>query len=177
LVGLAIAPVATAGAAVFNVNRTDDPAIVFPGPSGCAGVAMDCSLRQGIQDANVTMGSNTVNVPPGTYTLTIAPAGTDDNASGDLNITNTTGTTSIVGMDPNTTIVQAGTSLATSIDRVFNIGAGATASISNLTIRFGQAQGGAFGDSGGGILDNGPESLQRCRCAERRRRDRLGRGH
>ena len=104
------------------------------------------------------MSATTISIPAGTYTLSIAPSGTDDNSTGDLNIINPS--TTVVGQtDANgapITVVQGVTSMATGIDRVFSVGATATAAIFNLQIQFGKVGGGA---SGGGILDDGNLTL------------------
>ncbi|HLB26495.1 MAG TPA: CSLREA domain-containing protein, partial [Dehalococcoidia bacterium] len=110
----------------------------------------DCSLREAIQAANTDTavdacragsGADTIRLRARTYTLSIAGAGEDANASGDLDIT---GDLAIRGARAATTIVQACDSSGgpcTGIDRVLHVGAG-TVEISGLTIQNGSADGG-----------------------------------
>ncbi len=114
--------------------------------------------------ANAAAGSDMITIPNGTYTLTIAGGSEDLAATGDLDIT---GAVAVVGGGSATTIVQAGTSTGTGIDKVFSVnpslGASFATSFSNLTMRFGNNTtdgfGGAMdwdaGPSGGTItIDN-----------------------
>ncbi|HXJ84928.1 MAG TPA: FG-GAP-like repeat-containing protein, partial [Candidatus Methylomirabilis sp.] len=78
--------------------------------------------------------------------MTIAPTGTDSETTGDLNVTNSM---TIVGASAASTIIDANT-----IDRVLSIDAGATVTISNVTIR-----NGLVSDLGGGILNRGTLTL------------------
>ena len=82
----------------------------------------DCSLREAIQSANTNTGvdactpgsgTDTITVPAGTYTLSIAGAGEDANATGDLDITSNL---SITGAGNTLTIIDGG-----AIDRVIEI--------------------------------------------------------
>ncbi|HEV2991424.1 MAG TPA: CSLREA domain-containing protein [Candidatus Angelobacter sp.] len=140
----------------FTVNTTADTITA----NGCApGNPNTCSLREAIIEANASAGSDTIMVPAGTYQLTIAPAaGADphDATTGDLDITDAV---SIVGANSATTIVEAGTSAGSGIDKIFSInpqglGAGFDTSISNLTLRFGTNPFAAgTGDQFGGALD------------------------
>lgn len=140
----------------FMVNTTADTVTA----NGCAPANPNtCSLREAIIEANASAGSDTIMVPAGTYQLTIAPAaGADphDATTGDLDITDAV---SIVGANSATTIVEAGTSAGTGIDKIFSInpqgvGAGFDTSISNLTLRFGTNPSAAgTGDQFGGALD------------------------
>ncbi len=140
----------------FTVNTTADTVTA----NGCApGNPNTCSLREAIIEANASAGADTIMVPAGTYQLTIAPAGgadPHDATTGDLDITDGV---SIIGANSATTIVEAGASAGSGIDKLFSInplgaGAGFDTSISNLTVRFGKnpfASG--TGDQFGGALD------------------------
>jgi CSLREA domain-containing protein len=140
----------------FTVNTTADTVTA----NGCApGNPNTCSLREAILEANASAGADTIMVPAGTYQLTIAPAaGADphDATTGDLDITDGV---SIVGANSATTIVEAGASAGSGIDKIFSInpqglGAGFDTSISNLTLRFGKNPSAATtGDQFGGALD------------------------
>ena len=87
--------------------------------------------------------SNTIVLGAGTYTLSIAPAGADDDATGDLNVTGTTPLT-ISGAGARATVIDA-TGLG---DRVLSVGAGATVTLEGLTITGGHAPDGAAGANG-----------------------------
>jgi hypothetical protein len=99
------------------------------------------SLRSAIQAADARGGSNTIILPGGTFTLTIAGAGEDAGASGDLDITRNL---TIKGKGSGSTIIDGN-----NLDRVFQVLSGKV-SISNLTIQHGRALG-----TGGGILNSG----------------------
>ncbi len=120
--------------AVFNVTKTTDTNDGF--------CIADCSLREAISAANASPGADTIVVPSGTYTLTIANAGgnnEDDNASGDLDITDSL---TITGAAQATTIIQAGTTNTNGIDKVMALnpicGSALNMAINNATIRFGR---------------------------------------
>jgi hypothetical protein len=108
----------------------------------------DCSLRGAISKSNaITSGIGTIMVPAGTYQLTIAGAGENANATGDLNITQPV---TIIGGGKNDTFIQAGPSKGNGVDRVFSMyNSTGTVKISDLTIRWGTVSSGYNG--GGGI--------------------------
>jgi HYR domain/Immunoglobulin domain/FIMAH domain len=143
---LGAAPAIIPPAATFTVDTTAD----FPILSACTAAPLDCSLRGAIIAANSNPGS-TIIVPAGTYLLTIAGAGEQFAATGDLDVR--ASGTSIVGAGAATTIIQQTTG-----DRVFELNpvpqlSGFTFSISGVTIKDGSTTG-----SGGGILGGGPVS-------------------
>ena len=137
---------AGAAAATLNVNTTTDETT--------SGDQL-CSLREAIAAANspgtpsdcgiASSVSNTIVLGAGTYTLSIAPAGTDDNATGDLNVTGTA-PLAIVGVGKSATVIDA-TGLG---DRVLSIAAGASVTLRGLEITGGHAPDGAAGASGSG---------------------------
>lgn len=101
--------------ATFDVDRTDDNA----GATACTGALNDCSLRGAIIAANANgVGADTINLPAGTYTLTLAGINEDLGATGDLDITSNI---TIAGAGAASTIIQAGTTNANGIDRVFDL--------------------------------------------------------
>ena len=119
----------------------------------------DCSLREAIVAANAAAGADSITLPAGTYTLTIANAGSaneDASAQGDLDINDAL---TISGAGAATTIVQAGTTNANGIDKVFSFNpicsTAVSSSMSGVTVRFGrntQPSGAAdFSFTGGGI--------------------------
>ncbi len=76
------------GAVTFTVTRTDDQLDSAPGDGVC--IALNgggCSLRAAVQEANALSGADGIYLPAGTYSLSIAGAGEDLAASGDLDIT------------------------------------------------------------------------------------------
>jgi CSLREA domain-containing protein len=104
LLFVALAP--PAGAATFDVTRTDDPS-----PGSCQ--PNDCSLREAIREANSDPDTaDEVILPAGNYALTRS-AGDDTAASGDIDIT---GSVLIDGDGAGATIVRQ-----TVADRVFDI--------------------------------------------------------
>ncbi|MCA9772276.1 MAG: CSLREA domain-containing protein [Myxococcales bacterium] len=123
-------------AATFTVTKTADTA---------DGVCdADCSLREAVIAANDDSNPDTIVVPAGTYDLTIAGAGEDAGATGDLDIR---GPVTIQGADAASTIVDAG-----GIDRVFHVESGSTRVVfADLTIRGGSAAGSGVDRQGGGI--------------------------
>lgn len=142
----------TAYAATISVNTTDDN-LTSDG---------NCSLREAIQAANMDVavdactagsGADRIVVPAGAYALSIAGAGEDENATGDLDIT---ADLTITGAGAATTIVDGA-----GLDRVFHIdpaGVGVTAELSGVTVENGLAAG-AFFTLGGGILNGGTLTL------------------
>jgi CSLREA domain-containing protein len=141
-----------ANAATFTVTKTADT------NDGTCSVA-DCSLREAIGAANAAGGADTISVPAGTYQLSIANAGglnEDNNASGDLDVKDAL---TIQGAGSGTTIIQAGTSTASGIDKVFALNpicsSGFDVTIDGVTVRFGRntqvAGAPDFSFTGGGI--------------------------
>lgn len=104
-----LAAAGPAGAAVFNVTGTAD------GVGPCVGDSCP-TLRAAIIAANAQAGADTINLPSGTYTLSIAGAGEDLAATGDLDITDITGRLTIQGAGAATTIIDGA-----GLDRVFDI--------------------------------------------------------
>jgi CSLREA domain-containing protein len=92
--GIVLAAAGTAGAATFTVDTAADEVGVPPlNNSACdsdpaPGVAR-CSLRAAVQESNALAGTDTIVIPDvgGDYDLTIAGAGEDAAATGDLDIT------------------------------------------------------------------------------------------
>ena len=137
LAALVAAP-AIGQAATFNVNSTLDAVDATPGDGICATAGSVCTLRAAIQEANALAGADTIVVPAGTYTLTIAGAGEDAAATGDLDITSAV---TVEGAGANLTTVNGG-----GIDRVFDVLTGA-----NVTLRGLRIAGGSLAGNGGGV--------------------------
>ena len=112
----------------FRVNTTlDTVAVNLNNGKDATG---HISLRSAIQAADVHGGSNTIILPSGTFTLTIAGAGEDASATGDLDITRNL---TIKGKNSGSTIIDGN-----NLDRVFQI-LGGKVSISKVTIQHGRA--------------------------------------
>ncbi len=152
---------------IFNVNSLADFAIT-PATVNAQGQITNqpgnpVTLRSAIEAANVTAGGNTINLTiAGTYKITLTGANEDANLTGDfdllpvgdLTIQNTSGGTALV--DGN------------HLDRVFDVNplntnnapTHFTFTFLGFTIENGLAQPGDLaGGSGGGIRDQGNESL------------------
>ena len=134
--GRAVAATPVAGrsapaAPTFTVNSFADVVAAAPLDNGvCEYLPGNrvCTLRAAIMKANHYPGGGvTILLPAGTYTLTLAPSGLDDEASGDLNITKTL---TILGAGAATTLIDAN-----QLDRVISVGAGATVTLANVTLR------------------------------------------
>jgi len=106
------------------------------------------SLRSAIQTANALTGDDTILLATGAYTLTIGgPVGENAAASGDLDITDTTGSLTIRGQGVTETVIDAG-----GLFRVFHVLDGATLILENLTVRGGFVTG---SDDGAGLRNDG----------------------
>ncbi len=183
-----ISPAATALLLAFVAVTTPPLAtaasldVAVSGDPGLAGNHR-CSLREAIAAVNspgvrtpcgrADRSSNTIVLRAGRYRLSVTPSDTDDNRSGDLNITRARSLT-IVGAGSATTVIDA-SGLG---DRVLSIASGATVTLSQLAIHGGHAASGTagapgaggvtcapgapatLGSSGGGILNAGALTLR-----------------
>jgi CSLREA domain-containing protein len=139
---LSIAGAATADAATFAVTTNADAVDVNPGDGVCADGAGRCTLRAAIMETNALPGADTITLPASLYALTIAGAGEDAAATGDLDISDDL---TIDGAGAAFTVVDGG-----GLDRVFEIRPGATVQITGLTVRNGNPGSTA---NAGGILN------------------------
>ncbi len=159
LVPMAI-PFQSASAATFAVTKTAD--------TNDGACNADCSLREAIVAANASAGPHTITIPAGTYTLSIAGANENAAATGDLDILQSI---SLVGAGSGSTIIQAGASAGSGIDKVFsanpNFNLVLNVSFTGMTIRYGKNPSGFSGDGFGGGLDfeaNGTGNLTLTDC-------------
>ncbi|MCH7697497.1 MAG: CSLREA domain-containing protein [Chloroflexi bacterium] len=125
-------------AASFTVNSTADVGDASTGNGICATAGGACTLRAAIQEANALPGSDVITVPAGTYNL----------SAGQLTISSDL---TLNGAGAGTTAVDGG-----GLGGVFYISSGATAEISDLTVRNGSAI-----NAGGGISVVGTLTLNR----------------
>ncbi|MEJ2085620.1 MAG: hypothetical protein P8Y44_08065, partial [Acidobacteriota bacterium] len=70
-------------ATVYLVDRFDDP---IPDAVCDPGIPNDCSLRDAVLAANLSVGQDSILLGEGTYTLSFAGANELDGVTGDLNI-------------------------------------------------------------------------------------------
>jgi len=111
----------------LDVDRSDDTAAA----TACTPAANDCSLRGAIINANTDPGVDPIVInlqPATTYNLTLTNA-TQENAAatGDLDITTTLHSVTILGGGPSTVIDAAGLTSGNMRDRAFQItGSGVT---------------------------------------------------
>jgi hypothetical protein len=138
-------------AEMFTVDNPVDSAALGPLSDGiCASIAGGCTLRAAIMKANHSPASGvTIQFPAGIYHLSISPTGTDDETSGDLNITQDT---TLVGAGAGSTIIDGG-----GLDRVVHIAAGTTVTLQGLTIQNGAITGQS--GLGAGLQNDGTLTL------------------
>ncbi|RME30902.1 MAG: hypothetical protein D6800_01365, partial [Candidatus Zixiibacteriota bacterium] len=105
----------------------------------CADANGLCSLRAAVQETNALAGPDSIIVPAGIYLLTIAGAGEDAAATGDLDITDTL---TINGAGPTATIIDSNF-----LDRVVHV-LNSVATLNGIALLNGA------GVAGGGIFIN-----------------------
>ncbi len=161
IVFVSFAFISSVEAATFTVNTTLDTVDAIPGDGVCLDLSGFCSLRAATMEINITPinTNHGINLPAGTYTLTIVNSSPGaDIVKGDLNFTDHR--VSIIGSNPRTTIIQAGTVKSTTafdgngIDRVFGI-KGISPDITRVDFRGVTIRNGRTGSTGGGILATG----------------------
>lgn len=138
-------------AATFTVDTTVDAVDAVPGDQDCRTAGDSCSLRAAVQEANAKPGLDEVILPAGTFTLSLAGAGEDIGATGDLDVTDDL---TLTGAGEDSTVLDAA-----GLDRLFDShpsSGGLTLWLTQLTV-----QGGAppFVDGDGGCFRN-PENGQ-----------------
>jgi len=121
------------------VNKSEDT-----GDGLCTEI--DCSLREAVIASNSCTGIQTIQIPAGTYTLTRTGADEDAAASGDLDITD-----SVVIQGEGHPVIDGDAA-----DRIFDVKAGKTVSISGLTLQNGKTPlfGSAIANLGALTLDH-----------------------
>ena len=128
----------------FTVNTTDDTIDTNPGDGIAADSNGTTSLRAAVMEANALVGDDTINLPAGTYSFTITGTQEDAAAQGDLDVTETDATLTIIGDGASEAIIHANY-----VDRVFDVNYGATLDLSGITISGGSVT--IDGKNGGGI--------------------------
>ncbi|PAU65004.1 hypothetical protein BZL41_08130 [Pseudomonas sp. PIC25] len=123
----------------------------------------DCSLREAVVLANATPGPDRILLGAGTYSFSLpAPRGDDgdiydedNNVNGDLDVSDSL---TIYGIAPEQTIIDAGR-----LDRHFEVLAGTTLGLEQLTLR-----NGLHSYDGGSIVNHGSVTLKRARLEQNR---------
>ncbi len=149
LPGLAGPALPAALSGTFIVNSTSDVSDGNIGDGLCETVGGNgiCTLRAAVQEVSANPNPDTINVPAGTYMLTMVGAG-DSQLNDDLDIT---GTVTIIGAGPNSTIID-GNGILTA-DRVLDVYSGVV-TIAGVSIRNGRSSG-----PGGGITNRAQATL------------------
>ncbi|MEM9175485.1 MAG: CSLREA domain-containing protein [Myxococcota bacterium] len=135
----------------FVVDETVDAVDANPGDGVCETAGGTCSLRAAVQEANADSDWSEILLPAGMYGLTLAGAGEELAASGDLDLR---ADVIVRGAGRDTTLVDAN-----GLDRVFDVPlvpqtGGAIVHLHDLTLRGGSATG-SGDEQGGGILNWG----------------------
>lgn len=155
-------PTARGIALELEVNSETDAVDVLLGDGLCATSAGECTLRAAVQETNVTRGPDRIYLPAGNYRLTIAGFDENDGATGDLDVTDNL---QLVGDGPDSTIVDAN-----DIDRIIEVAAGVSVSLSGISLRNGQYSGGELDfdrlNVVGGLLNRGVLTLRDCRIVD-----------
>ena len=140
LVALVLCP-SRGGAVTFTVTRTDDQLDSSPGDGLCSALnGGGCSLRAAVQEANALSGADGIYLPPGTYSLTLAGAGEDFAASGDLDITSAI---ALLGTGWAVTTIA----MASYADRLFDIQGFSSLELGDVTLAGGLVDGVGGGDA------------------------------
>lgn len=136
-----------ARATTYVVDRVDDDA----SQTACTAADGDCTLRGAVIASNGHGGADVITLPAGTYTLSVAGAGEDLSATGDLDVRDSL---TIAGADATTTIIDGG-----ALDRVIQTdptgGGTITVIIHDVTIRNGSAPQLSNVNAEGGGIRNG----------------------
>ena len=147
----------------FTVNDTTDAALSNPGGTSCSSTnGGSCTLRAAIQAADNSGGSSTITLPTGVFKLTIPSTGTDNPATGDLDVKAGISIT-ISGQGAGATVIDAN-----HVDRAFAVQSGASLAISGVTIENGSQNDAAPSDLstkasyGGAFYNDGVLSVSNC---------------
>jgi RHS repeat-associated protein len=140
----------------FRVDSRVDATDLNPGDGTCADAHGRCTLRAAVMESNAENGRPaTIDIPGGTYTLTLGAQdlpGLPEATQGDLDITRPV---TIRGAGMRRTIVRAGTSSGSPVDRVFETWAHGPVSISQVGIEDGRVGPGAAQGLGGLVRNDG----------------------
>jgi CSLREA domain-containing protein len=135
-------------ALVFTVNSTVDAVDANPGDGICASAADGCTLRAAVMETNALAGADVIELPVGTYELTIAGAGENAAATGDLDLTDTL---ELLGAGAQGTVIDA-----QGLDRVLDVTAEGSLTVRGVTVTGGHTPG---SQDGAGIAWSGVNPL------------------
>jgi hypothetical protein len=131
---LGAASSAQAATRSFTVNDHADAALANPSGKACVSKASGkCTLRAAVQAADNLTGTVVVKLGRGTYNLTIPSTGAADPSTGDLDLASGVSLT-VDGKGAGSTTIDVKDG-----DRAFTVGAGASLTVSSLTITGGDA--------------------------------------
>ena len=144
-------------AGTFTVTTTTDGHEKVPGNSVCETAPGNgiCTLRAAVETASGLGGTSTINVPAGTYSLTLT-AMCDFDTQVALCVTGTP-TITLTGAGATTTIIDANAASnpPNGLGRVLDVPAGATLSVSGVTLTNGATQPPFPGGQGGAVRNAG----------------------
>ncbi|MCY2991124.1 MAG: FG-GAP-like repeat-containing protein [Planctomycetota bacterium] len=135
----------------FFVDSFEDTVDANPGDGIVADVNGHRTLRAAIMEANALAGAQTIILAAGMYELALAGAGEDAAATGDLDVTDTTGTLTILGPGSDLTTIDA-----QQLDRVFQVTFEASLHLVGVTITGGDSS------AGGGVYSSGRVVMEQC---------------
>jgi hypothetical protein len=150
LAALVAGGAAPAQGASFTLDATHDAVDASPGDGVCADAGGACTLRAAVMETNALAGADEISLPAGTYVLSIAGAGEDASATGDLDITDAL---TLTGASSETTLIDGG-----GLDRVIHNSnesrPPASLTLQRVTVMNGNAHTGAgvFNDFGGDLV-------------------------
>lgn len=143
LAALAASTAAWAAPADFVVDTGLDAVDAMPGDGVCADDDGHCTLRAAIQEANALGGSWSIDLSGVSAVLSLAGAGEDAAATGDLDVTAT--------IDLRATSASLATVSASDLDRAFDVQPGGSLTLHNLMVSDGMVT----DDSGGAVRNAG----------------------
>ena len=129
--------------AAFAVNSAADAVDAAPGDGVCVTAGGVCTLRAAIQEANAFPGADAIGLPAGTYTLTLAGAGEDAAATGDLDISSDV---TLQGAGAAATIINANWA-----DRVLHVTGAFQVHITSVTLTHGNGNGSGIRSDGAAL--------------------------
>jgi predicted outer membrane repeat protein len=124
----------------FFVDSFEDTVDANPGDGIVADANGRRTLRAAVQEANARAGNQTIVLAAGTYELSLPGVNEAAAATGDLDVTDTSGSLTIVGAGVDVTLIDA-----SALDRVFEVAQDAVLNLENLTVTGGRGTGTNYG--------------------------------
>jgi predicted outer membrane repeat protein len=138
-----VSSAAPAASATFTVNSRGDGVDRKPGDGRCSTAAGKCTLRAAVMEANARSGGDRITLRAGKVVLGISGTSEEAGRTGDIDVTDAL---TIRGAGSRKTIVDGH-----SLDRIFDVIAPASLSLSRVTLQHGNA---TKGDRGGALHSN-----------------------